>query len=342
VGQRKDPFVVNLGETFDLINFNPIGASDGRQDDLEDANVTSIIIEIPKEALTQGEETVIGGWTTASVRDAAAPGGFRQVSRLGAPLVNEVVIGVSDKDAFNASEPENDGANFLTYVTNPTLPELIEILFGSAGVRAPNLFPRTDLISIFLTGLRFPGDDGITGNDDDVILNQPANVQASEMLRLNTAIPSIAAVGQSNLGVIGGDLAGFPNGRRPGDDVVDIALRAVMGVILPLADAPSGQLALTDGAAVNASDFSSTFPYLALPIAGSPNDPTFEVALQSSTDLMEFLAVGSANYDQETKTLTAPRMADRNFYRLSGETDGIDLTLESINTDTVTMKVTIR
>jgi len=342
VGQRKDPFVVNLGETFDLINLNPVGAPDSRQDDLADANVTSIILEIPKEALTQGDETIIGGWTTASVPDAMVDGGFRQVSRLGAPLVNEVVIGVSDKDSFNASEPENDGANFLTYVTNPTLPEIIEILFSGAGVQAPNLFPRTDLVSIFLTGLRFPGDDGIAGNEDDVILNQPANVQASEMLRLNTATPSAAVADQNTLGVIGGDLAGFPNGRRPGDDVVDIALRAVMGVILSEADAPSGQLPYTDGAAVGAGDFADSFPYLAPPIAGSPNDPSFEVTLHSGSDLMKFLAVGSASYDDESKMLTTPRVAGKAFYRLGGDSDGVDLSLESVSDDQVTMKVVVR
>lgn len=343
VGQRKDPFVVNLGETFDLINYNPIGAPDGRQDDLADANVTSIILEIPREALVSGTEPVIGGWTTASVPDPLEVGGFRQVSRLGMPLVNEVVIGVSDKDLFNSSEPENDGSNFLTYVTNPTLPELIEILFADAGVQAPNLFPRTDLISIFFTGIRLPGDDGVAGNDDDVFLTQPQSVEASEMLRLNTGIPSTPSADQNTLGVIGGDLADFPNGRRPGDDVVDVSLRAVMGVLLPEDVAPSGQLPLTDGASLSSAIFLDTFPYLAPPIPGSPNDPSFEVTLEQSSDLMEFLAVGSINFDESSNTLTAPRLADTKlFYRLNGETDGVELSLESVGEDSITMSVIVR
>src|SRR5262249_52323456 len=135
------------------------------------------------------------------------------------------------------SEPKND-AEFLSYVTNPTLPALVEALFGFAGVKAPTL-PRPDLVQVFLTGV--------------ATLNQPAGVVPSEMLRLNTSIAPKAPAAQDSLGVLGGDTAGFPNGRRPGDDVVDIALRAVMGVLLPAAQAPSGQLPYTDGALINAT-----------------------------------------------------------------------------------------
>ncbi len=270
VGQRKEGFVVNLGDTFDLINTNPVGPVDGEENTLDDKNVTSLALEVPISCLTAANETVIGGWTTASLRQArilnpspnakgagskpaAIKGGaFTQVSRLGAPLVNEVVIGLPDKDRFNHSKPADDG-QFAVYVTNPTLPALIEILFP--GVAAPTLFPRADLVAIFLTGV-----DG---------LNMPRNVVASEMLRLNTAVAAVASPSQKSLGVLAGDLAGFPNGRRPGDDVVDIALRAVMGVLLDAADAPAGQLPYTDGAYVNASFFDTSFPYLKTPIAGS-------------------------------------------------------------------------
>ncbi len=327
VGQRKDPFVVNLGEVFDLVNFNPLGPVDGRDNDLKDANVTSIIIELPKDVLTNmpltdpvsdGYEPVIGAWTTASLPDGA--GGMEQVSRLGHPLVNEVVIGVPDKDSFNASEPMNDGADFLKYVQYPTLPALLNVLFGVT----PPQTPRADLVSVFLTGV-----DG---------LNKPANIAASEMLRLNTLIAPVIAGEQNNLGVIGGDLAGFPNGRRPGDDVVDIALRAAMGVLLydeedPEGNpAPSGNLPYTDGATLSASDFSDSFPYLGSPIAGSPNDPSFKVTLQASDDLMNFLAIGNANYDDTDKMLTIPRVAGmpREFYRLKGEVDGIEVAVESV------------
>lgn len=263
VGQRADPFVVNLGEIFDLINLDPLGAPDAKENTLADKNVTSIVLEIPKDFLTAGNGPVIGAWTSAWLPKqrvlALDPtfedpelvsGGLRQVSRLGAPLVNEVVIGLKDKNRFNASQPEND-AQFLDYVTHPTLPAIIEVLFG---VPAPTLFPRNDLVAIFLTGV--PG------------LN--VNGSVGEMLRLNTDIAAIPAAQQDRLGVIGGDLAGFPNGRRPGDDVVDIALRSVMGVLLDPADAPGGQLPFTDGAIISATDFPSAFPFLNEPYPGSP------------------------------------------------------------------------
>lgn len=278
VGQRKDPFVVNLGEVFDLINTNPLGAVDGERDLLDDANVTSLVLELPASCLTNGDP-VIGGWTTASMRQArllrpqpdfAQParegGAWLQVSRLAMPLVNELVIGLKDKNRFNASKPEND-AQFADYVTHPTLPALIEILYPTAP--APTLFPRGDLVATFLTGINTTA----TGN-----LNQPRNVVAAEMMRLNTGIAPTARGAQNNLGVIGGDLAGFPNGRRPGDDVVDIELRVAMGKLIELglygtpSQAPAGGAALTDGAFVNDLAFPASFPYLNAPLAGSPSN----------------------------------------------------------------------
>lgn len=265
VGQRQDPFVVNLGETFDLINLDPVGAPDAKENSLKGKNVTSLILELPKSLVQGNGVGIVGGWTTASLprtRVLNADPGFydaetspaqsplAQVSRLGMPLVNEVVIGLPDKNRFNASVPADD-AQFLDYVTHPTLPELIEALFG---VTAPNAFPRADLIQVFLTGI--PG------------LNE--NGSTAEMLRLNMGIAAVPRDQQLNLGVLAGDLAGFPNGRRPGDDVVDAALRVVMGVLLPDVDAPSGQLPYTDGATVNATDFQDKFPYLNTPFGGSP------------------------------------------------------------------------
>lgn len=251
VGQRAEGFAVNLGEVFDLVNLNPVGPRDAESNTIGDLNITSIAMEVPIQCLTAGGEPVIGAWTTAHLE---VNGVMRQVSRLGNPLVNEVVIGLYDKNRFNQSSPVDDG-QFATYVTNPTLPELLQILFPS--VQAPNAFPREDLVSVFLTG--------VSG------LNMPANVRASEMLRLNTSIAPVSAVNQDSLGVLAGDNAGFPNGRRPGDDVVDAALRVAMGVLLPESQAPSGQLPYTDGAIVDATDFRNTFPYLNTPHAGSPN-----------------------------------------------------------------------
>jgi hypothetical protein len=290
VGQRKDPFAVNLGETFDLVNINfpavefNANAERAAADSLAYANTTALALEVPAACLVRGSDPIIGAWTTASLRqgrllnpdprdrnsdrhDGAKVGGaWSQVSRLGMPLVNEVVIGLKDKDRFNTSEPANDG-QFADYVTNPTLPALVESLFSTAGVRAPTKFPRSDLVTAFLTGI--PG------------LNKPATVKPAEMLRLNTSTATRAKGAQHRLGVIGGDVAGFPNGRRPGDDVVDVSLRVAMGLLCTLgnpdafgcvaSDAPSGAIRFTDGAFLDDSYFDATFPYLKTPVPGSPN-----------------------------------------------------------------------
>lgn len=235
VGQRQEGFAVNLGTIFDLVNapFNVISdrafENAAFENSIQDKNVTSIALEIHKDCLTPGSENVIGGWTTASVRQVQigdgvpaqghqtaekVGGAWVQVSRLGMPLVNEVVIGLKDKDRFNASKPSGDG-QFLTYVSNPTLPQLISLVqTGNAGA-APTNFPRTDLLNVFLAGI-----EGV---------NRPANLVLSEMLRLNTEEMPTPIGSQNKLGLAFGDPAGFPNGRRPIDDVVDISLVAVMG-----------------------------------------------------------------------------------------------------------------
>jgi hypothetical protein len=283
VGQRKEPFYIAVGRIFDLFNMNPLGPeSGGNNNDLEAKNVSTIAVELPIDCVTTAADPVIGAFTTASVRQArlingAPPSGlgqaskeggpWAQVSRLGMPLVNEVVIGLADKDRFNASRPKDD-ARFLDYVTNPALPALIESLFPSA--KAPTNFPRTDLVTVFLKGL-----EGV---------NQPKNVVASEMLRLNTSTAPVAATAQNPLGVAGGDSAGFPNGRRPGDDVVDVSIRVAMGALCALtgandslkvgckpADAPAGGLAFTDGVRKSAANFGTTFPYLTTPLPGNFN-----------------------------------------------------------------------
>lgn len=278
VGQRKESFAVNVGEIFDLVNLNPLGPRDAEPNPLENYNITTIALEVPASCLTKNANSpVIGGWQTAALprsrvltenptfKDPThSSGDFVQVSRLGMPLVNEVVIGLKDKDLFNASTPKGDAA-LATYITNPTLPALIEILFGSAGVKAPTNFPRKDLVAAFAVG--------VAG------LNVLSDGQPHEMLRLNTSVPAKTAGNQNNLGVLGGDLAGFPNGRRPGDDVTDIELRVAMGVLCHAfpgvycnpSDAPSGNLPYTDGVLQDASQFDSTFPYLKPPLPGSPN-----------------------------------------------------------------------
>ena len=275
VGQRNDPFAVNLGEVFDLVNVgDPLGSRRAEPDALEDKNITAFILEVPIECLTDGWTDVIGGWTTAHLRKTRKlrskpsfdrpdkqSGSFVQVSRIGMPLVNEVVIGLKDKDRFNASKPSDD-AQFATYVTNPAFAELLEILFGAAGVQAPNNFPRRDLLATFITGIAGLNEFGF-----------------GEMQRLNVTIDPTPRGSQNSLGVIGGDLAGYPNGRRPGDDSVDITLRVTMGLLCHAfpgaycdpADAPSGLLPFTDGTQQKASQFDNKFPYLRTPVAGSPN-----------------------------------------------------------------------
>ena len=245
VGQRQEGFAVNLGPIFDLVNAPSAFLLDPNNKDaagngggnhiIQKSNVTTMAIEVHKDCLTAGAEPVVGGWTTASLRQGRlvnpkpgsgndkgekAGGAWVQVSRLGNPLINELVIGLPDKDKFNASAPADD-AQFLNYVINPTLPPLLSLVFGGTSVTPTNL-PRTDLATTFLTG--------ITG------INKPAaNPKPSEMLRLDTSKAPVPFAGQNRLGVAGNalaggtDNAGFPNGRRPKDDVTDIALVAMLG-----------------------------------------------------------------------------------------------------------------
>jgi hypothetical protein len=260
VGQADDPFFLDL-RVFDLLYGADL--SEAGNDTLAGFNVNSIALQVPIEDVTRGQESTIGIWTTASrpsmrVEDGKGGQSFSgpdvQVSRLGNPLVNEVVIPIGLKDYFNSSKPSADGAA-LPLVEDPELPHLLNAVYGTdvpdsnpnkAGIQ------RDDLVQVFLTGV--PG------------LNQPANVQASEMLRLNTSIPPCTTA-CSTLGVLGGDLAGFPNGRRLSDDVIDEALRVVLGVLLPNHQA----IADTIGDGVNANDvpFNASFPYVAYPHAGS-------------------------------------------------------------------------
>ena len=203
------------------------------------------------------------------------------------PLVNELVIGLKDKDTFNAGLPSGDAA-LQAYVTNPTFPALLDALFRSAvnstlgtsyASIAPSNFPRNDLVATYLTGIK--------------TLNQMATVTPSEMTRLNTKVPPTPMASQKSYGVVADDLAGFPNGRRPGDDVGDITLRVAMGRLcytVPIngvqtdlglcksSDAPVGNVPFTDGAPISARDLQPAFPYLNPPIPGSPHSARDAVA----------------------------------------------------------------
>jgi len=302
VGQRAEAFAVNLGPIFDLVNFVPIEGegfpggirqSNANQELIGEYNITSLALEIPIGCLQgAGNNGVIGVWSSASLPQTrmlrsdpthASPdtqgGAFVQVSRLGMPLVNELVIGLPEKNLFNAVKPTADAA-LAHYVTNPTFPEILNRLFRapvnatlgtSFSTIAPINFPRNDLVATFLTGIP--------------TLNAQSTVTASEMLRLNTNVSPVAQGRQHPMGVIEDDLAGFPNGRRPGDDVVDIILRVAMGRLchpIPIngvqtqlgfcrpTDAPTGKVAYTDGAPLNSTYVQNAFPYLLNPIRGAP------------------------------------------------------------------------
>lgn len=313
-GQRAEYFAVNLGPVFDLVNLVPIegdndpvygngtpfpGGITQSQDNQEligKKNVTTLAVEVPIACLTGTGNGVIGVWSSASLPQAqlrrTAPtyqspalegGAYVQVSRLGMPLVNELVIGLPQKDLFNAVKPTADAA-LADYVTNPTFPALLNALFlapvnatlGTSFTNlAPTNFPRQDLVATFLTGI--------------ATLNQLKTVTPSEMLRLNTGVPVTPQASQKALGVVADDLAGYPNGRRPGDDTVDITLRVAMGRLcypVPIAgkmtdlglckpaDAPTGQVAFTDGAPSNAANIQNVFPYLNPPLRGAPRPQT--------------------------------------------------------------------
>ncbi|MDP9182815.1 MAG: DUF4331 domain-containing protein, partial [Actinomycetota bacterium] len=254
-GQADDPFFLDL-RVFDLLygaNLKEVG-----RDTLNGYNVNTLALQVPTSALTEGGDGsgIIGVWATTDQQTLtlsagkATPGGdFVQVSRLGSPLVNEVVLPVSLKDAFNSLTPDQDHtvAAAVARVNDPEVPKLIEKIYG---VKAPAA-PRDDLFAAFLTGIKG--------------LNQPPKVTPSEMLRLNTAIKPTAK--PNRLGVLAKDTAGFPNGRRLVDDVVDIELQALEGAIR------TGKLvpALAKGDAVNTNDvsFRKAFPYVALPHSGS-------------------------------------------------------------------------
>ena len=284
-GQRNDGFFVDLGAIFDLGDIreiqnlhlipSPAGTS---VDPLKTLNIHAIAIKVPIALLTRdgsvpsdpaAAKSVLGIWGGASRRKVQVRDGHKtkgsgpwvQVSRLGNPLFNEVIVPVGDKDRWNAVEPRDDVA-FEKYVNQPELAKLLPVLYPGA---FPNLASytknRADLHAILLTGI--PG--GIVPGFQNFTGPKPA-----DMLRLNVAIPPTTKTPNA-LGVVGGDLAGYPNGRRVFDDVVSIELKAVAGATIPLVD-PSYTVDGAVGAVSSyltpgADRYQSTFPYL-----GTPHD----------------------------------------------------------------------
>lgn len=316
-GQRAEGFAANIGVIFDLLQGGDAGfagaitggssaAGRGRSTTnpadtglLYGKNVTTIALEVPRACLVANATSpIIGGWTTANLRQArvlnpvgtyALPakegGAWTQVSRLGMPLVNEVVVGIKDKDLYSTL-PVKDTGKIADYVTHPTLPAIIEILYGTMGAVAPKKI-RTDLVATFAQGLE------VTLVDNSKIkFTQNTTTGVYEYLRLNTAdalgaTPTSKAdqIAKANgLGALGCftadrkvdtslpgcDLQGFPNGRRPGDDVVDITLRAAMGVLFATdADAPARSVPFTDVNFNGPEQFGDAFPYLNTPNPGN-------------------------------------------------------------------------
>jgi hypothetical protein len=270
-GQRDDPFFVDLGQTFDSINFRPgvgTGNQGGGKDDLAGYNTNSIVLQVPERQVTKdgkqvsgpsASDAVVGVWSsterrrfqvTNDISGKHSRGGWVQVSRLGNPLVNEVVIPLGQKDRFNRTKPANDAANYGKYVVKPELAHLMNALFN-LGVKETG---RTDIVTALLTGV-----PGLTQ-----ISKKPA---AADTLKINLGVPPTSADKVSRFGVLAGDNAGFPNGRRLGDDVVDIELRVFGGFLLP-PDQGGKKLPLGDGVDQNDRPYLNTFPYVAPPTAG--------------------------------------------------------------------------
>lgn len=273
-GQADDPFFLDL-RVFDLLYGGDL--SETGRDTLAGYNVNSIAIQVPfKDVALNGDagrNPVVGVWSTTErsrsrVSDGPSKGDRVQVSRLGNPLVNEVVVPAGLKDAFNSLSPDKDAGipAVVKRVTDPELPRLIEQIYG---VKAPAT-PRNDLVEIFLTGITTKADGPIKADLNSQLNNadaDPNRFRPSEMLRLNLSVP--VADQPERLGVLAGDLQGFPNGRRLTDDAVDIAVQAVEGA------AQTGKLvdALAAGDKVDSNDnaFGTAFPYVALPNQGAVN-----------------------------------------------------------------------
>jgi hypothetical protein len=276
-GQADDPFFLDL-RVFDLLYGGDL--SETGQDTLAGYNVNTLAIQVPFKDVALGGDAkrnpVIGVWTTTDRNRVRVTGqtdpGLRsdrvQVSRLGNPLVNEVVVPANLKDAFNSISPDKDAGipAVVKRVTDPELPKLIQ---GIYGVPAPAT-PRNDLVEIFLTGITTKAGGPIKADLNSQLNNMDVNpnrFRPSEMLRLNLNVPVTAK--PDRLGVLAGDLQGFPNGRRLADDTVDIAVQAVEGA------AQTGRLvdALAAGDKVDSNDntFGDAFPYVALPNQGAVN-----------------------------------------------------------------------
>jgi hypothetical protein len=270
VGPSDDPFFIDLATIFDGVNIDKPGRPDiglgnqgGGKDDVAGYNTHSFVLQVPEADVTRNGRSVsgadagnavVGVWTTTERKKISvlrrrgkrrAHADWVQVSRLGNPLINEVIIPIGLKDKFNRTSPANDAANFGAVALSPEPARILNALFG-LGVKEND---RTDIVQALLTGV-----PGLTQ-----IGSKPA---AADTLKVNLGVPPSAT--PSRFGVLAGDTAGFPNGRRLSDDVVDIELRVIAGALLP-DDQGGKQIPLGDGVDVNDKPFRDAFPYVALP-----------------------------------------------------------------------------
>jgi hypothetical protein len=270
VGPADDPFFVDLGSVFDGVNIDKpgrpaigLGNQGGGNDDVAGFNVHSFVLQVPQSELTrdgrdvsgpQARNAVVGIWTTTERkaikvdRAGRAEQRWVQVSRLGNPLINEVIVNIDAKDKYNATAPRNDLKNFGANALNPEPARILNALFN-LGVKETN---RTDIVQALLTGI--PG------------LTQIApNAVPADTLKFNMGVPPAAT--ENRFGLLAGDQAGFPNGRRLADDVTDIELRVIAGALLK-PEQGGKQIPLGDGIDANDKPFRTAFPYGALPDSG--------------------------------------------------------------------------
>ncbi len=273
VGPIDDPFFVDLGAVFDGINIDKpgrpnigLGNQGGGKDDVSSYNTHGFVLQVPESQVTRDGKSVsgagagnavVGVWATTERKQISVrrhqgrkhtKQHWVQVSRLGNPLINEVVIPIGQKDKFNRTSPADDLQNFGKYALNPEPARLLNALFG-LGVKETD---RTDIVQALLTGV--PGLTQIS-----------KNAAPADTLKLNLGVAPAAT--ENRFGVLAGDTAGFPNGRRLADDVTDIELRVIAGALLP-ADKGGKQIPLGDGVDRNDKPFRSAFPYVALPTDG--------------------------------------------------------------------------
>ncbi len=269
VGPVDDPFFIDLGAVFDGINIDKpgrpnigLGNQGGGRDDVSGYNVHAFTLQVPDSDVTRdgkavsgpkAANAVVGVWTSTERRSIPVSRGdgaakWTQVSRLGNPLINEVIIPIGKKDMFNATQPSDDAKNFGAFALSPQPAAILNALFH-LGIKEHG---RTDIVQALLTGL--PG------------LTQIApNAVPADTLKINLGVPPAAT--PNRFGALAGDTAGFPDGRRLGDDVTDIELRVIGGALLKPEDGGK-QLPLGDGVDVNDKPFRTSFPYVAQPDSG--------------------------------------------------------------------------